>query len=159
MAGILFTDGKMVLAGFNPHKFRITGIGGKKKQVELPYQTALRETIEEIFELNEIPPKLVEELTELLKFDSVLATKHYTTFIMNFNDLELILEKMCEYQLSSKVYDIIPTSLLGLLFLRKQVASAEFSHLTLIPCTYNLEFDNSLLVDIYSFKNCERSML
>ena len=55
MAGIMFTDKNSVLAGYSSHKLAITGIGGKKKGDETAIQTAIRETVEELFELEEIP--------------------------------------------------------------------------------------------------------
>ena len=55
MAGIFFTDEKIFLCGYSQHKHKITGIGGKKQNNELPYETALRETLEEIFEFDNIP--------------------------------------------------------------------------------------------------------
>ena len=62
MAGIMFTNGSLVLSGYSQHKNKLTGIGGKKENNELPYETALRETMEELFELKEIPTELYKNI-------------------------------------------------------------------------------------------------
>ena len=69
MAGIMFTDGKLVLAGYNSKHLFISGIGGKIKENETPILTAVRETVEELFELEEIPGRLLDRLYEKLTFD------------------------------------------------------------------------------------------
>ena len=158
MAGIFFTDGKMVLAGFNPKKFCITGFGGKAEGDETPAKTAVREVIEELFEFEQIPEALLKIVYTILVFDRVSFNEKYSTFTMNFQDLDKILATLKMFSLKSRVYDTIPTTLTELLITRKIIPDAELSHLALIPCCYNLEFDKYFIGDIYSFKNCGSSM-
>jgi hypothetical protein len=160
MAGILFTDRKLVLAGFNQHRFAITGIGGKKKDDELPWQTALRETLEELFEFVEIPERLLRIVAGSLSFDSLICSKGYSTFVMSFHDLNKIM-RMLPFagELVSRVYDVLPTTVEQLVLTRKVVQGAEFSHLSLIPFVHNLSLDRHFINDIYAFKNCENIIL
>lgn len=159
MAGIMFTDGKFVLAGYNPRKFHISGIGGKAEENETPIQTAIRETLEELFELETIPEDLKTILFENLTFDTVFSGSGYTNFIMDFRyDLEVVFNAISKFDVRSRVYSTIPQTLEQLLMTRIVVPEAELSHLMLIPCVYNIGFDMSFINDIYSFKNCERSI-
>ena len=159
MAGILFTDGKHVLAGYNQHTMKISRIGGKAKEGETAIHTAIRETVEELFELEEIPQELIELLYNNLTFDDLFFKGGYTTFMMDFNyDLEVFFNSMTNFELKSKVYDTLPESLEDLIMTRKVCPTAEMSHLMLLPCVYNIGLDDSLLLDIYSFKNCEKSI-
>jgi hypothetical protein len=159
MAGILFTDGKFVLAGYNPKKFHISGIGGKAEEGETPIKTAIRETLEELFELEEIPEDLKTVLYENLTFDTVISSNGYINFIMDFNyDLEVILETVYKYDVKSRVYFTIPRTLDQLIMTRKVVKEAELSHLMLIPCVDNIGLDDNFINDIYTFKNCDRSI-
>lgn len=160
MAGILFTDRNLVLAGYNQHKFSITGIGGKKKDGEKPHQTAVREMLEELFEFVEIPERLTRIICDYFKFDNLICAKNYTTFVMSFEELNIIMSLFkFAGDLQSRVYDTIPLTIADLLFNRKIDVGAEFSHLALIPCTYNLSLDHHFLQDIYAFKNCEHILI
>ena len=158
MAGILFTDGTMCLAGYNQHRFCISGIGGKAKDGELVYQTAVRETLEELFELEEIPDACMSIICSSLKFNTVMSVPNYSTFIMSFNDLDKILLFVRMFQVKSRVYSEIPGTITELLLNRKTHENAEFSHLALLPCTYNLALDRHLLNDIYAFKNVKNTL-
>ena len=76
-AGILFTDEKHVLAGYSYRK-QITGFGGHRRGEETPAQTAFREVVEELFEV-EVGEELVDKLDQrtfqtgiLCPFESVV---------------------------------------------------------------------------------------
>jgi hypothetical protein len=156
MAGILFTDDKFVLAGYNPHKRSITGIGGKARDGETPSQTALRETIEELFELEEIPETLTRLLNYELVFDDMMTRGGYTVFIMNFNDLDIILRSLHRvHDLKSRVYDGLPITLNQLIMDRKVNPDAELTHILLIPCEVNLGLSKSLVNDIIHLKTVD----
>jgi len=155
MAGILFTDGRLVLAGYNSKHLLISGIGGKAKENETPIQTAIRETVEELFELEEIPYILFERFYEKLTFDRLFFKSEYTTFIMTFNDLKCIFKVLSEFELKSRVYDKIPTTLEELLMTRR---GGELSHILILPCVDNIVLDKLFIGDIQTFKNCDRSI-
>jgi hypothetical protein len=153
MAGILFTDGTFVLAGYNQHKSAITGIGGKAKNGERLKQTALRETIEELFELEEIPESLTRLLNVVLTFDKMITRDGYSVFIMNFDHLNLIFTTLTMvHNLKSKVYSVMPSSLTELIMTRKPDPDVEFSHLLLLPYENGITVDKSLVEDIIHLK-------
>ena len=54
-AGSVFTDSKIILAGYQPRKKKpfISGIGGKREEGESYMDTAIRETVEELFEFKD----------------------------------------------------------------------------------------------------------
>jgi hypothetical protein len=150
MAGILFTDGKFTLAGVN-RESEITGIGGKKKGEETPIQTAIRETVEELFEPEEIPVGLFEELYTKLIFDNMMFKSNYSTFIMNFDDIKVFFLYAREYNLKSKVYEILPLTIQELILERKVVKNIELRYMMLIPnrpLHTELDFDGCFVNDI-----------
>jgi hypothetical protein len=157
MAGILFTDGKFTLSGVNKYS-EMTGIGGKKKDKETPIQTAIRETVEELFEPEEIPAGLFEELYMKLIFDNMMFRSNYSTFIMNFNDLKVFFVTVKKYELRSKVYDILPSTIEQLILERKVMKNAELRYIMLIPNTplhTELDFDGCFVNDILDLKPAE----
>jgi len=158
MAGILFTDGKMCLAGYNPHKFHITGLGGKSLPNEVPTMTAVREVVEELFELNENIDTIVTYIHGLMSFDRLIFFDSYSMFVMDFKALDKILNVLNMFNVHSKVYETIPKTLTDLIMNRTVSMNVEFSHLALIPCVYNLGLNKTFMNDIYIFKNCESSM-
>jgi hypothetical protein len=109
MAGILFTNKTLVLAGFSDKSRLVTGIGGKKKRGEFPCQTAVRETLEELFDIV-VEQSLLDTLCGMLVFDECIGTPSYTTFVMTFRDLKLILDVVYDYNIkygldiNSKLY-------------------------------------------------------
>lgn len=132
-AGCFFTDGRLFLAGYQPNKKRpcISGIGGSKKKGELPQQTALRETLEELFHVKKVPKELVDRL-------QILPTKitqngSYMMYIYTFKQLEEILGLCLAAGIESPLYTSIPQTLSDLLLHRKHNKKAEISHLCLLP--------------------------
>lgn len=155
----MFTDGKHVLAGYNPRTMKISGIGGKAKEGEMRIYTAIRETVEELFELEDIPQELTAILYNNLTFDTLFVRGDYTTFIMDFRyDLEIIFNAISKFDVRSRVYSTIPHTLEQLLMTRIVAPEVEISHLMLLPCVYNIDLSECFLDDIYSFKNCEKSI-
>jgi len=155
MAGILFTDGKLVLAGYDLNKKSITGIGGKKQGLEFPFQTGLRETIEEIFELEHLSPNVLRYIEQELVFDRCICYKEYTTFIMSFHDLEKIMKQIVLYNLKSKVYPVLPETLSDLILKRKPHPNAELKWIILVP-NEKLEFSKSFLKDLETFNSMKQ---
>ena len=149
----MFTDGQTMLVGYKQSTNKITGIGGKSNRIELLTKTAVRETLEELFEFEEIPNQLLQTVHAELVFDKAICYGNYTTYIMTFVDLHKIFEILMLFDLKSKVYDTIPTGLLTLISRRKANSEAELSHLMLLPCVENIEIDRCILSDIYRFKN------
>jgi hypothetical protein len=153
MAGIMFTDNNSVLGGYNSHTLAITGIGGKKKGDETSIQTAIRETVEELFEFEEIPNELLEFLFNNLTFNTVFSRGGYSTYVMDFQyDLEVMLDSIHRYSLKSRVYDPLPQTLADLLLKRKNDINAEFSHLVLLPFARTIDIAGCFINDIRHLK-------
>lgn len=141
-AGSVFTDGKLILAGYQPKKRKpfISGIGGGKEASETYMDTAVRETLEELFEFKEIPEKLKQEIQTHVIPQRILQSGPYIMVVYTFDGLEEILKLVKKHNLNSPLYDFIPTTLLDLLFKRKLDISSnnlffkpEISHLCLLP--------------------------
>jgi hypothetical protein len=155
MSGILFTDGNLVLGGYSSKKQKITGIGGKSEKNEIRWQTAIRETIEELYEFTDLNWDLLNSLSRKLSFDTVVSSGSYTTFIMSFEDLEVIIKEVFNWSLISKVYPVLPKNIMELIFSRihDENINVELSRLVLIPCKSKFQVSKCFLNDIETFNN------
>lgn len=135
-AGSVFTDGKLILAGYQPKKRKpfISGIGGGKEPGETYRDTALRETLEELFEFKEIPEKLKQDIHTSVIPEKLVQSNTYIMVVYNFQNLEKMLSLVKKHKMVSPLYDTIPTTLFDLMFKRKlNIGSPELSHLALLP--------------------------
>lgn len=139
-AGCAFTDGKHVLAGYQPHKrcAGITGIGGRREPSETdPLRTALRETVEELFHLSssEIPSGLLNHLHEKLAPRRIIQKKGYVNFIFALEDLNVLLILCRRAGLRTALYpeQKVPSDWLGLISKRLHHPDSEISALCLLP--------------------------
>lgn len=134
-AGCVFTNGKLILAGYQARKRipMITGLGGKREGNEDPIYTAWRETLEELFEVEKISTNSIEYCLEKQP-DKILESKGYIQYVFSFQVLEDILEKCREESLVSRLYETFPLTLQELLLNRKsETKEAEISQLCLLP--------------------------
>jgi hypothetical protein len=135
-AGCLFYNEQFLLAGYQPRKQRpvLSGLGGKREEGEEFWTTALRETVEELFELSTVPPGWIEQIQCSVPHKGFLKNGDYVSVLYSFDDLQKILEILKTLQCQSELYEEFPTNLLALLFNRKQLEyPAEVSHLTFLP--------------------------
>jgi hypothetical protein len=135
-AGCIFCNSQFILAGYQPRKQKpcISGLGGKREGSEDVYYTALRETIEELFELQTVPSEWIEFLSKTYIPNQILQNGDYVSVIYSFEDLTGLLHYLHEKGCKSELYEEFPTNLLSLLFNRKLLEyPAEISHLTLLP--------------------------
>lgn len=134
-AGCVFTDGKHVLAGYQPHKKFpcVSGIGGHKENGETYYQTAYRETVEEIFHVSHVSSQLIETLTRQLPPRREENHKNYIILHYNFQDLKRFLKICKQSGLKSPLYTKFPQTLIQTIRTREIVDGAEISHLCLLP--------------------------
>lgn len=135
-AGCIFCNSQYILAGYQPRKQKpcISGLGGKREGTEDVSFTALRETIEELFELQTVPPEWIESLLQTLKPFQLLPNGDYVSVVYSFEDLSTLLHYLHEKGCKSELYEEFPTNLLSLLFNRKLLDyPAEISHLILLP--------------------------
>ena len=138
-AGVLFTDGAQVLAGFQPLKEAptISGFGGCREGKETIRETAFRELLEELFEPEptfNIKP-LIRVLKERYKKDPIIRKSSYRFLVLPFRELTAILALVKAIGLSSQVYTTIPTTIADLIKKRKPLPTSEISTLMLLSRT------------------------
>lgn len=140
-AGCIFSNEQFILAGYQPRKQKpiVSGLGGKREGEEEASTTALRETLEELFELHEaISPEWIQQIQTTIPSKGVLQNGDYISFLYTFEDLQKLLELLHQYGCQSCLYDTFPTNLFSLLFNRKLLAyPPEVSHLLLFPLVHH----------------------
>jgi len=149
-AGCLFTDGKHVLAGYQPYKKNpaITGIGGRCKEGEEPFDTAIREMLEELFELERITTDLIKDV-KLIIPRKKLVIDNYTIFAYSFDDLYIIMHLVTNYKCKSRIYEELPSTLLELISNRKwNSRRQEITDLALLPLVSNMTIDKAFINDV-----------
>jgi hypothetical protein len=139
-AGVLFTDECHVLAGYQPNKTnpKITGIGGKRIDDEHYMKTALRECIEELFEVDTVPLELIEHIQTSTTPLDYFMNKQYVTIVYSFDTLEAILSLAKKHGIKSPLYSTHPYTLMDLIFHREHTYTSEIGAFALLPaCYYN----------------------
>ena len=148
MAGILFTNEKLFLAGYKSFKGYITGIGGKQRNNETLFSTAIRETLEELLGIENIESFEMDTFMNVIKPFKHIENAGYTHFCCTFADLTLFLKFAYIFYKKTKFYDSFPLTLEQLLLERKNSEDSEISHLALIPCVQNVYIAKHLVEDI-----------
>jgi len=145
-AGAFFTDGKLVLCGYQ--KNNISGFGGKKELTDKTYvETAIRETLEELLDIK--PDKEIIYLINLNILHRMLFVQNnYNMLIYTFHDLEMILHLLNKKNITSKLYDVFPLTISELIFNRKIDTNSEISQLCLLPLKENILINNDFINDI-----------
>ena len=157
-AGCLFTNGTHVLAGFQPNKKTpsISGFGGKRHGTETFTQTALRETLEELFNVKPVSVHLIELIEKNMNPNRVLKQKTkgglYYILHYNFDDLKLILKYASSYCVDTPLYDEWPSSIQRLIFHRKIEATSEISHICILPLAEKITIDDNFKKDLCGLK-------
>jgi hypothetical protein len=155
-AGVAFTNGYHVLAGYQPHKKypTISGIGGSREADESYMQTGLRECIEELFAPIYIPKSLIPKLSVIIP-KKVVKSGTYINIIYTFEDLQLMLKIIKRSGIDSPLYKIFPKTLNELIMSRIPDKSAEISHLALLPVISSISahtfMDPMFLADMSNF--------
>lgn len=144
-AGCFFTDGRYFLAGYQRKKTCISGIGGMKNIGEQPIYTAIRETIEELFDIL-VPASVILEIIDVI-YAKQTVNGSYIMFVLSFDDLDTIISFLHNCNITSNLYDTFPKNVVELVFNRK-VCTSEISHLALLPFVKNLKISHEILDDI-----------
>lgn len=150
-AGCIFTDNKHVLAGYHPNKTvaYISGFGGKREGSELFGDTAIRETIEELFEIKDISRDLLQDVVRSITPKNVLVNGDYINIVFTFGDL---IDLMCIVRDHVSDVDIYPNgfprTLQELIFTREAKDNSEISHLCILPISKNIRVDSLFIKDI-----------
>lgn len=137
-AGLVFTNGDLILCGYEPHKKvpAIYGIGGKRESTDTTfYHTAFREAFEELLGMGP-PVGLVGTLVAAARPQKTVKVGGSGGYIMiqyNFADLAAFLNIMRSAGVRTPFYSRMPRSLEELLTARRCRASTEMTHLCMLP--------------------------
>ena len=145
MAGCMFTDGRVVLTGFQPKISKISGFGGSAHLHETPFETAIRETLEELLGVKDVPYELIAKMPTCARH---IAYPSYTCFLYGFDDLDTILRRARRYYETSEYYNEFPTSVGDLILLRQFVEGMEVTDLFLMPVDTNVTLSKSFQKDL-----------
>jgi 8-oxo-dGTP pyrophosphatase MutT (NUDIX family) len=143
----MFTDGIRVLAGYQTKTQKLGGFGGKSLPGESRLETALRETVEELFGVIHVPSELMSKLPASQNF---IEYPEYTCFVYNFDDLQTFIRRAGRYINSSPLYAVFPLTVWDLLQNRIFPESAEVGELYLIPtdCECKIKISRSFERDL-----------
>ena len=134
-AGCLFTNGTTVLAGLQAKngKLVLSGFGGKKEPTdECIIDTAIRETLEELFHIQP-PVELVRYIMIHYIPRNQFQNGDYTFFVYTFEDLSDFLHICIGFGIASPFYTVFPKDILSLIIYRKKIEDAEVKELALLP--------------------------
>jgi 8-oxo-dGTP pyrophosphatase MutT (NUDIX family) len=131
-AGIVFQNKTHVLMGYQPSKKMISGIGGKSLDGELTLETALRETVEELFGM---PPTrwLLNGLLGYFQSRRAVQNGSYTMYIFSLHDLYDFMAIVRGFMLTSPYYPAFPETLIDLVLERRAPPDAEVTSLAIVP--------------------------
>ena len=135
-SGVVFTNGVHILAGYQPNKKKpcISGIGGRKKPGETYFETAIRELVEELFEIYTIPQELLQDIREQMLPKKIIRTEGYVNHVYTFSDLQTLLILMKKHSMESELYKEMPSNISELVFNRTIVKKqVEISHICILP--------------------------
>lgn len=140
-AGCIFTNGRVLLAGYQPGKRTptISGIGGTRDDADRDvFDTAMRETLEELFGDIEITTRLLDyirrDLPPVKKLESEISGwGTYVSIVYTFDDLENLMRIIAKKKLKSDMYSSYPHTLSDLIVHRKLTKDAEISHICVLP--------------------------
>lgn len=144
-AGCMFTNGRVVLGGFQPKISKISGFGGVSKPYETPFETAIRETLEEILGVSEVPHELIARMPQC---DRHIAYPAYTCFLYSFDDLETILRRARRYYVTSDYYAEFPATIGELILRRNKSEGMEVTDLFLSPTDTTIAMSKSFQKDL-----------
>lgn len=156
-AGAIFSNNNLVLGGYQYKKKTrfVSGFGGCIENLEKPIETAIRETIEEFFELPiKIPSQLILNINKKIKpTRKVQNSKYkYIFYHYSFNKLNTFLSIVKEYlkkeKIKSPLYEEIPENIDQLIFKRKNYKKAEIKQICLLPKVKNLFICQEFIDDI-----------
>ena len=118
--------------GYQPSKTMISGIGGKPLDGELTLETALRETVEELFGM---PPTrwLMNGLLGYYRNRHPVFNGSYAMYIFSFHDLYDFMAIVRGFMLTSPYYPAFPETLIDLILDRRAPPDAEVTALAIIP--------------------------
>jgi 8-oxo-dGTP pyrophosphatase MutT (NUDIX family) len=148
-AGILFVNTwpqpTHCLAGYQPKRGGITGLGGKAEPGEEPFYTACREVLEELLGIESpvLTAAIVGRYSPIRQFGT-----EYITFVMTFQQLEDMLRDVAAVCGESAFYCEFPVTVADCVLGRQPTANAEVQELAVIPCRPDIMVLDELLEDM-----------
>ena len=152
-AGCIFTDGEHILAGYQPKRGAklISGFGGSRKVGENYFETAMREVIEELFEIK--PSQgLLEALNLQFQPNKTLMNGPYIVLHYNLDDINILLDIVSQHYSNSPIYSDMPIGLLDLIFKRRFLKGMEVQTILLLPFVEDVIIDGNFRKDINLIK-------
>jgi len=148
-AGCIFTNGSMVLAGYQPKKGvkLISGFGGSRKVGENYFDTAMRELLEELLEIKP-NTHLLAYLNHEFQPKKVLVNGTYIILQYSLNDIDTLLEIVGRFNYHSVIYNQMPINLLDLIFTRKYLKGMEVVNVIILPFINDFIIDPNFRQDI-----------
>jgi hypothetical protein len=148
-AGCFFTDQRYILAGYQPHKKTpiLSGIGGRQDPSESSHVAAIRETLEELLNIDGSKQLIYSILNQMGNPSRVLCRNGYTLYMYSFQQLEVLLQAI-PAETPSEYYTSLPKTVNELIWERKTTPDAEISHLCLLPYVKPLTIDSDFLEDL-----------
>jgi hypothetical protein len=170
-AGILFVNRypnpTHYLAGYQPKRGGITGIGGKKEAGDgSAYHTAIREMLEELLGIHDARwhQYVLRILQERYKPCCTMTSAGYTTYVLTFKDmLAIMYDVKHEFSKYNCIFSTIytrnlPETLEDVLFNRKPSPSDEVKELAILPLRCPIvvldELNEDTLLLCYSEEGC-----
>jgi hypothetical protein len=148
-AGCIFTDGTLVLAGYQPKKSikLISGFGGSRKVGEGYFDTAMREVLEELLEI-----KPTEQLLHALNLEfqpsRVMINGNYILLQYSLDDLNTLLYIVARFYSNSPIYSDMPMNLVDLVLKRKYLKGMEVLNVLVLPLVNDCIIDRNFRKDI-----------
>jgi hypothetical protein len=140
-AGILFIEGPVALAGIQKHRLvvkgtvepRLSGFGGRREDQDIDWvHTAFRETVEELFGVEDVSISLVQLLRSKVPYRASFKTGEYWVLQSTFEDLKKLLQIAAKH-LQSPLYSRMPLTLEELITRRCPQSISEIGALALVP--------------------------
>jgi hypothetical protein len=134
-AGVLITNGTYVLGGVQQcdKGLGISGIGGSRMDEESYMQTALREMLEELFDIVDVPQNYVVLLEKKFKPTHIFQVKSYISVVYTFTQLESMLKLFVKLGIKSRLYQEQPLKLYELVLYRFPCKQCEIHNLQFLP--------------------------
>lgn len=127
----------------------ISGLGGKREGNETYMETALRETLEELFDLEKVPGDLLKSIEETMIPTRILLDGSYVCVVYALDQLVEILYVCNQYLQHPILYPAgVPLTLEDLILKRTVNTTSEVSHLCLLPLISPLKIDRFFLDDV-----------
>ena len=150
-AGCIFTNGKHVLAGSQKKngEFIISGIGGTRESDETFDTNAIRETVEELFDISNVDAILIKKIYDTLHPKDRFIHGGYGVLVYDFDQLVTMMQIVKDHSTdASPAYNIFPSRVDELILKRVSRDESEIDTLYLLPVTANLRTDKYFLQDI-----------